>query len=160
MKDLRCAQCRLTNINLSPLTKLRSLDVSYSAFSDTALAGLAGMKELRRLNLRDTMVTDEGLKHLAGLTRLEELDLSGTRITDRGIEFPEAPFPPPGREPANRRALAGVSVDWRGRAAARSRRAGPQAAGARGTRLSGTDEPNPIEHGRSAGASGLRAGPP
>ena len=86
MKDFRCAQCRLTNINLSPFTKLRSLDLSYSPFTDTGLEGLAGLKELRRLILRDTMVTDEGLKHLGGLTNLEELDLSGTRITDKGIE--------------------------------------------------------------------------
>src|SRR3954468_728720 len=77
LTDLRCAQCRITNISLAPLTKLRSLDLSYTPFSDTALEGLAGLKDLRRLLLRDTMVTDEGLKHLAGLTQLEELDLSG-----------------------------------------------------------------------------------
>jgi Leucine-rich repeat (LRR) protein len=87
LTDLRCSQCRLTNINLAPLTKLRSLDVGYSAFSDKALGGLAGLTGLRRLILRDTMVTDEGLKSLAGLTNLEELDLSGTRVTEKGIEF-------------------------------------------------------------------------
>src|SRR5262249_37714930 len=65
LKDIRCAQCRITNINLSPLTELRSLDLSYTPFSDAALEGLAGMKGLRRLLLRDTMVTDDGLKHLA-----------------------------------------------------------------------------------------------
>jgi hypothetical protein len=58
MKDIRCAQCRLTDINLSCFTKLRSLDLSYSPFSDTGMAGLAGLKQLRRLILRDTMVTD------------------------------------------------------------------------------------------------------
>src|SRR3954451_7125227 len=86
LKDVRCAQCRLANINLSALTKLRSLDLSYAPLTDTALEGLVGMKELRRLLLRDTLVTDEGLKFLAGLTQLEELDLSGTRTTERGIE--------------------------------------------------------------------------
>ena len=86
LTDLRCSQCRLTDINLAPLTKLRSLDVGYSSFSDKGLEGLAGLKGLRRLNLRDTMVTDEGLKSLAGLTNLEELDLSGTRVTEKGIE--------------------------------------------------------------------------
>src|SRR5437764_278014 len=72
--------------DLTQLTKLRGLDLSYTSFSDTGLEGLAGLKQLRRLNLRDTMVTDEGLKHLAGLTSLEELDLSGTRVTDKGVE--------------------------------------------------------------------------
>src|SRR5207248_1160530 len=86
VKDLRCSQCRLTDINLASWTKLRTLDLSYTSFSDKALAGLAGLKDLRRLNLRDTMVTDEGLTHIAGLTSLEELDLSGTRVTDKGIE--------------------------------------------------------------------------
>ncbi len=85
LTDLRCSQCRLTDISLAPLTKLRSLDVGYSSFSDKGLEGLAGLKELRRLNLQDTMVTDEGLKHIAELTSLEELDLSGTRVTEKGI---------------------------------------------------------------------------
>ncbi|MEP7366428.1 MAG: hypothetical protein ABI972_24485, partial [Acidobacteriota bacterium] len=87
MKDLRCTQCRLTDINLGSMTKLRSLDLSYSPFNDKGMEGLAGLKNLRRLILRDTMVTDDGLKHLAGLTELEELDLTGTRTSDRGIEF-------------------------------------------------------------------------
>ena len=87
LTDFRCSQCRITNISLAPLTKLRSLDLSYTPFTDTGMQGLAGMKDLRRLLLRDTMVTDEGLKHLAGLTQLEELDLSGTRVSDKGIEF-------------------------------------------------------------------------
>ena len=64
LTDFRCSQCRITNISLAPLTKLRSLDLSYTPFTDTGMQGLAGMKDLRRLLLRDTMVTDEGLKHL------------------------------------------------------------------------------------------------
>ena len=86
LKDFRCSQCRITNLSLASLTKLRSLDLSYSPFTDKGLEGLAGLKDLRRLILRDTMVTDEGLKHLSGLTNLEELDLSGTRVTEKGIE--------------------------------------------------------------------------
>src|ERR1700720_3143921 len=86
LKDFRCAQCRISNLSLAPLTKLRSLDLNYSPFTDTGPAGLAGLKELRRLMLRDSMVTDEGLKHLSGLTKLEELDLSGTRVTEKAIE--------------------------------------------------------------------------
>src|SRR5262245_55820244 len=86
LHELRCSQCGLASINLSSLSKLRSLDLAYNSFTDTGLQGLSGLKDLRRLILRDTMVTDEGLKHIAGLTRLEELDLSGTRITEKGIE--------------------------------------------------------------------------
>ena len=62
LQDFRCSQCRLANANLSSFTKLRNLDLSYTAFSDKALEGLAALKDLRRLNLRDTMVTDEGLE--------------------------------------------------------------------------------------------------
>ncbi|MBM3794928.1 MAG: hypothetical protein FJW31_12860 [Acidobacteria bacterium] len=87
LKDIRCTQCQLKDIDLSTLSKLRSLDVTYSPFSDKGVAGLAGLREMRCLLLRDTMVTDEGLKHLAALTNLEELDLSGTRISDRGLAY-------------------------------------------------------------------------
>src|ERR1051326_6627946 len=86
LRDFRCAQCRLANISLAPLKKLRSLDLNYSPFTDKGLEGLAALTELRRLLLRDSMVTDDGLKYLSGLTRLEELDLSGTRVTEKGIE--------------------------------------------------------------------------
>src|SRR6266852_8684893 len=34
LTDLRCSQCRLTDISLAPLTKLRSLDLGYTTFSD------------------------------------------------------------------------------------------------------------------------------
>ena len=87
LKDFRCTQCRITNLNLSPLTNLRSLDLSFNPFTDKGMEGLAGMTGLRRLILRDTMVTDEGLKYIAGLTNLEELDLFGARVTDKGIEY-------------------------------------------------------------------------
>src|SRR5262245_31721832 len=30
LKDVRCTQCRVTNLSFAPLTKLRSLDLSYS----------------------------------------------------------------------------------------------------------------------------------
>src|SRR5437868_10860315 len=46
LKDFRCSQCRITNISLAPLAKLRSLDLSYTPFTDTAMQGLAGMKDL------------------------------------------------------------------------------------------------------------------
>ena len=87
LKDIRCAQCRLTDIDLSPLVNLRSLDLTDSPFTDTGMAGLAEMKNLKRLILRNTMVTDEGMRHLSGLTQLEELSLGGTRVTARGVEY-------------------------------------------------------------------------
>ena len=85
LKELRCAQCRISKRGLDPFVNLESLDMSYSQFGNDSMASLAGMKNLRRLLLRDTTVTDEGLKHIAGLTKLEELDLYGAKVTDQGI---------------------------------------------------------------------------
>lgn len=87
LKELRCAQCRISKRGLDPFVNLESLDMSYSQFGNDAMASLASMKNLRRLLLRDTSVTDEGLKHIAGLTKLEELDLYGVRVTDQGIAY-------------------------------------------------------------------------
>ena len=87
LKDLRCSQCRLSSLNLSPFTKLRNLDLSYNPFTDKGMEGIGKLKDLRRLMLKDTLVTDEGLKYLSNLTNLEELDLSGARVTDKGIEY-------------------------------------------------------------------------
>ena len=50
LKDFRCTQCRLTNIDLSPFTKLRSLDLSFNPFTDKAMEGLAGMKKVYGIN--------------------------------------------------------------------------------------------------------------
>src|SRR5512133_3260216 len=85
LKELRCAQCRISKRGLDPFVNLESLDMSYSTFGDRAMASLEHMPRLRRLYLRDTSVTDEGLKHIAALTHLEELDLYGVKITDRGV---------------------------------------------------------------------------
>src|SRR5580658_8570344 len=87
LKQLRCSQCSLSKLNLSPFAKLQDLDLSYNAFTDQGMAGIAGLKDLRRLMLRDSLVTDEGLKYLKDLSNLEELDLSGARVTDKGIEY-------------------------------------------------------------------------
>ena len=86
LTDLRCAQCKLSRLNLAPFVKLRNLDLSYNLFTDEGMEGLAGLKELRRLFLRESLVTDEGLRHLQNVTSLEELDLSGARVGDKGIE--------------------------------------------------------------------------
>src|SRR5262245_12426952 len=85
LRELRCAQCRISKLSLQPLERLESLDLSLTPFNDEGMKGLAELKQLRRLNLRDTLVTDEGLKSLSGLTRLEELDLSGAKISDAGL---------------------------------------------------------------------------
>src|SRR6185437_733495 len=87
LRELRCMQCSLSKLNLSPFTKLRDLDLSFNPFTDEGMAGLANLKDLRRLMLRDSLVTDEGLKYLKDLPNLEELDLSGARITDKGIAY-------------------------------------------------------------------------
>src|ERR1051325_3889592 len=85
LKELRCEQCRVEKRGLDPFVNLESLDMSYSAIGNNAMASLASMHNLRRLYLRDTSVTDDGLKHIAGLTKLEELDLYGVKISDRGM---------------------------------------------------------------------------
>src|SRR5665213_216919 len=87
LRQLRCSQCSLSKLNLSPFAKLQDLDLSYNAFTDEGMAGIAGLKDLRRLLLRDSLVTDEGLKYLKDLSKLEELDLSGARVTDKGVEY-------------------------------------------------------------------------
>src|ERR1051326_4245276 len=87
LRELRCAQCRISRQGLAPFVNLESLDMSYSSFGDPAMASVATMKNLRRLYLRDTSVTDEGLQNIRGLTKLEELDLYGVRVTDRGIAY-------------------------------------------------------------------------
>ncbi|NDJ09930.1 MAG: hypothetical protein EBY17_01865, partial [Acidobacteriia bacterium] len=86
LQDLRCTQCKLSKLDLSPFTKLRNLDLSYNPFTDAGMAGLAKMKDLKRLLLKDTLVTDEGVRNLKDLENLEELDLSGTRVGDRGLD--------------------------------------------------------------------------
>lgn len=85
LKEFRCAQCRIAKLNLSPLAKLESLDLSLTPFNDEGMKGLSELRALRRLNLRDTLVTDQGLKYLSGLTQLQELDLSGAKISDAGL---------------------------------------------------------------------------
>src|SRR5262252_4981242 len=54
LKELRCAQCRISKRGLDPFVNLESLDMSYSTFANDAMASLEGMKNLRRLYLRDT----------------------------------------------------------------------------------------------------------
>src|SRR3954468_3612276 len=85
LKELRCAQCRVSKRGLDPFVNLESLDMSYSQFSNDSMASLERMHNLRRLYLRDDSITDDALQHIAGLTKLEELDLYGVKLTDSGI---------------------------------------------------------------------------
>src|SRR3954453_18841468 len=87
LKELRCAQCRVSKRGLDPFVNLESLDMSYSTFGNDAMASVAGMHNLRRLYLRDTSVTDDALRHIAGLSKLEELDLYGVKLSDKGIAY-------------------------------------------------------------------------
>src|SRR5262245_50221180 len=73
LKEMRCAQCRISKSSLASFVNLESLDLTYATFRDEGLKSLSGLKKLRRLYLRDTLVTDEGLQSLSALTQLEEL---------------------------------------------------------------------------------------
>jgi hypothetical protein len=64
LKDLRCAQCGLANVDLSQFPELENLDLSNNPFTNKGMEGLAGLKRLRRLLLRDALLTDDGLKWL------------------------------------------------------------------------------------------------
>jgi len=87
LRELRLSQSSVKTPNLSPFTRLESLDLSDSPyFGDGGMATLEGMKNLRRLYLRNDPITDAGLRHLSGLTGLQELDLYGARVTDEGME--------------------------------------------------------------------------
>ena len=48
LKELRCAQCRITKDSLAPFVNLRSLDVNNASFNDDSMKAVAGMTELRR----------------------------------------------------------------------------------------------------------------
>lgn len=63
---------------ISRLSALRVLDLSYTSVSD--LAPLASLTALQSLKLRNTQVTD--LIPLAGLSGLQTLDLDSTQVTD------------------------------------------------------------------------------
>ncbi|MBO0723010.1 MAG: hypothetical protein J2P41_19450, partial [Blastocatellia bacterium] len=40
LRELRCAQCRITKLSLAPLAKLESVDLSLTPFSDEGMKGL------------------------------------------------------------------------------------------------------------------------
>ena len=70
---------------LTPLTRLKQLNLSSTRITDAGLKTIEGLVNLKGLGLSFTGVTDLGMKHLAALTRLEELALLSTRVTDAGV---------------------------------------------------------------------------
>lgn len=74
--------------NLSTLTKLNKLDLSYNnplTPSDAAhIAAIAGLEEL---NLVGTPIDDEGVRHLASLKSLQKLYLDSTQVTDVAMAY-------------------------------------------------------------------------
>src|SRR5262249_17992592 len=47
LKEFRCAQCSLANIDLSPFAQLEKLDLSDNPFTNKGMEGLAHLKNLR-----------------------------------------------------------------------------------------------------------------
>ena len=74
-------------IHLGKLSKLRSLDLSYSKITDRGLLHLIKLRNLRKIYLRQTQVSNKGLKSLKNFRHLRILDLSGTNISDRGLAY-------------------------------------------------------------------------
>ncbi len=71
--------------SLAGLSKLSTLDLSYSNVSDAGLAHVQGLTELSSLDLTGSPVSNEGVAHLKGLTKLLLLDLRSTKISDGGL---------------------------------------------------------------------------
>ena len=54
--------------------------------TDAWLEHLKGLTKLQSLDLSYTPVTDAGLEHLKGLTKLRSLDLSDTQVAGAGVK--------------------------------------------------------------------------
>lgn len=71
---------------LSALTNLRKLDLSYSNINQEGITAIAALKQLVYLNLVGTNNIGTALLSLKELTSLRELYLSGTKITSADFE--------------------------------------------------------------------------
>ena len=67
-------------------TRLKTLYLSHTCITDSALEHLRELTNLQMLYLDGTQVTDTGLEYLKGLTNLSWLSLDDTQITDAGLE--------------------------------------------------------------------------
>ncbi len=83
--DLDGRATDLELVQVGNLTRLRSLQLSQSAVTDSGLAYLQRLTSLKRLTLKSSGVTDAGLAHLNGLTSLEEIRLQATGCSDAGM---------------------------------------------------------------------------
>src|SRR5215218_6523294 len=71
---------------LAGLTNLTEFSANSNKLGDGTPAALAGNKQLRVLHLYRVPITDAGLARIVGLTALEDLQLGHARITDEGLK--------------------------------------------------------------------------
>ena len=69
---------------LSELTQLKWLDISYNEISD--ISALANLKNLEKLYIDETEVSD--ISGLCGLTKLTDLNIAGTNVQELSVDFP------------------------------------------------------------------------
>lgn len=70
---------------LGQLTKLTTLDLSFTAIVNDDLKHLQSLNKLTFLALAGTSVSDAGMKYITKISSLERIILAGTPITKRGI---------------------------------------------------------------------------
>jgi hypothetical protein len=86
VEELRLDGSPTTDTGFATVAKLASLEVlGLANTSVEALPGVENLTRLRTLDLRFSAVTDEGLGHLVALQKLEALYLSDTSTTDRSL---------------------------------------------------------------------------
>ena len=71
---------------LRKLKNVRSIDLSYGGFTDSALAFLRDFNQIRQLDLSHSeWIGDGGMQFIEPLADLRELRLGETRITNKGL---------------------------------------------------------------------------
>nr|CAN74892.1 hypothetical protein VITISV_002002 [Vitis vinifera] len=74
-------------VNMEGLANLESINLSFTAVTDSGLRKSSALSSLKSLNLDAHQITDAGLAALTSLTGLTHLDLFGARITDSGTSY-------------------------------------------------------------------------
>ncbi|KAL6335501.1 hypothetical protein AAG906_029744 [Vitis piasezkii] len=69
------------------LANLESINLFFTAVTDSGLRKSSALSSLKSLNLDARQITDAGLAALTSLTGLTHLDLFGARITDSGTSY-------------------------------------------------------------------------